>query len=373
MKLPGKQSSTSPRRRSRPSWMYRLSGKIGGFTALVGFVSLIFLEFLGAGLGWTAVVVATLVGGVAAYVVSYLAMASRLELARETLRQIRHRRFDNLEQAHSPRGDEINDLIWQVYRTGQVLESEFEELKKVENYRREFVGNVSHELKTPIFAIRGFAETLRNGALDDPNVNRSFMEKIIRNADRLSSLARDLSEISKLETGEQKMQFEPFDLRRLVDDVVESLESIARERGVTVSSSLSDELPPVLGDAGKIRQVLINLIDNAIKYSRDDGNVEITARSTADDAVKITVADDGIGIDQKDLPRLTERFFRVDKSRSRSAGGTGLGLSIVKHILAAHDEMLHVRSRPGSGSTFGFRLSAADSERTAVDDESDDA
>lgn len=364
MKLPGKQFPATLRRRTRPPWMYRLSINIGGLTAAVAFVVLVALELAGLGLGWTGVVVAALVSGVAAYAVSYASTARRLELARNTLRQIRRRRFENLEQAHAPRGDEINDLIWQVYRTGKVLESEFEELKKVENYRREFVGNVSHELKTPIFAIRGFAETLKGGALEDPTVNRSFTDKIIRNADRLSNLARDLSEISKLETGEQKMVFEPFDLRRLVDDVLDSLEPIARERGVTLSSTLAGGVPPVLGDAGRIRQVLINLVDNAIKYSREDGYVEVVARPTADGAVKVTVADNGIGVDERDLPRLTERFFRVDKSRSRSAGGTGLGLSIVKHILAAHDQVLHVRSRPGSGSTFGFQLpvAAADSD-----------
>ncbi|NNF03838.1 MAG: histidine kinase [Rhodothermales bacterium] len=336
--------------------MSKLSGKIGGLTAAVAFVILTALEVAGLGPGWAGVVVTSVVSGAAAYLVSYQTMARRIELARDTLREIRRRRFENLELAHAQKGDEINDLIWQVYRTGQVLESEFAELRKVESYRREFVGNVSHELKTPIFAIRGFAETLRDGALDDPSVNRGFTDKIIRNADRLSNLAQDLSEISRLETGEQKMEFEPFDMRRLVDDVLDSLEPIARERGVSLASSLADGLPPVRGDAGRIRQVLINLIDNAIKYSRDGGFVEVVARSTADDRVKLTVADNGIGIAEDDLPRLTERFFRVDKSRSRSAGGTGLGLSIVKHILAAHDAVLQVKSRAGAGSTFGFQL-----------------
>lgn len=307
---------------------------------------------------WVVLSVAV-VAGSAAYVATSHLVVRRLELARETLRQIRRHQFEHLSAANLVKGDELNDLIRQVYRTGQVLESEFEELNSMENYRREFVGNVSHELKTPIFAIRGFAETLMNGALDDGNVSRSFVEKIVRNADRLANLAKDLSEISKLETGQQHIAAEPFDLRRLTADVVESLESIAAAKSITLTRQVPATIPPVMGDAPRIRQVLVNLVDNAIKYTNDGGHITILAAPDEGGDAVVFVEDDGIGISPEDLPRLTERFFRVDKSRSRTAGGTGLGLSIVKHILAAHNEVLRVESRVGQGSRFGFHLPTA--------------
>ncbi len=337
----------------------RLATKVAAAVFLfTGVATAAGLAVMGSFSIWLVLSVA-IVSAAAAHVATGYLVVRRLELARETLRQIRRHRFDNLDAANLRRGDELNDLIRQVYRTGQVLESEFEELNSMENYRREFVGNVSHELKTPIFAIRGFAETLMNGALEDAAVSRSFVDKIVRNADRLANLAKDLSEISKLETGEQRIAAEPFDLRRLTADVVESLESIAAAKSITLSRRVPDAIRPVMGDAPRIRQVLVNLVDNAIKYTNDGGQITVTAAPGEEGTIAIFVEDDGIGIAPEDLPRLTERFFRVDKSRSRTAGGTGLGLSIVKHILAAHDEVLRVESRVGQGSRFGFNLPVA--------------
>lgn len=291
---------------------------------------------------------------------TWIAVASvlgkRIALARNVLREVRHSRFDNLEAARLPRGDELNDLVWQVYRTGIVLEQEMEDLRKTENYRKEFLGNVSHELKTPIFAIRGFAETLRDGAVDDEAVSRSFLDKILRNSDRLTNLVRDLGEISRIESGELTMVMSPFDLRAMVGEVVESLEPMARTQGVYLAAAIPDDLPPTIGDADRLRQVLVNLVDNAIKYNKSGGRIELVARHVPDGRVKLSIVDDGIGIEPEHIPRLTERFYRVDKSRSRTQGGTGLGLAIVKHILAAHDAQLIVESRPERGSTFGFSL-----------------
>lgn len=312
---------------------------------------------IGAVESWIPVALVMATGGVVAYGAVWYWVARRIALASATLQQIRRHNFEDLAAANIKKGDELNDLIRQVYRTGQVFRSEFEEINSLENYRREFVGNVSHELKTPIFSIRGFAETLMNGALEDPAVNRSFVEKIVRNADRLSSLARDLSEISKLETGEQQVIEETFDLRRLCTDVVDSVEPIAVGKDIQVIVDMPPHIPPVSGDPLRIRQVVVNLVDNAIKYTNNGGRVTVRARQE-DTWVQLDVQDDGIGISAEDLPRLTERFFRVDKSRSRSAGGTGLGLSIVKHILAAHKQVLQVDSTTGHGSTFGFRLPA---------------
>ena len=293
------------------------------------------------------------------YAASVTILERRLGLARNLLRQIRRSQFENLEAAHLPKGDEVNDLVWQVYRTGQVLEREMSELRRMENYRREFIGDVSHELKTPIFAIRGFAETLESGALEDPRVNRAFVAKIIRNADRLDNLVRDLGEISRIEQGELKMKPVPFDVARMASEVVESLEPIASQRSVRLRVEVPTGLPAVLGDPEHIRQVVVNLCENAVKYNNEDGLVRITARMEGPREIFLSVADNGIGIPRALIPRITERFFRVDKSRSRSQGGTGLGLAIVKHILAAHDRTLIVESREGQGSTFGFTLPVA--------------
>jgi two-component system phosphate regulon sensor histidine kinase PhoR len=310
------------------------------------------------GFSWPLLVVPIITGGGLA-VVTRLLIGRRIDVARSVLRQIRKHRFDNLEAVHVERGDELNGLIRQVYRTGRVLEREMGELRRAETFRKEFLGNVSHELKTPIFAIRGFAETLLDGAVDDPEVNRPFLEKIIRNSDRLNNLARDLTEISMIETGQLKMVMAPFDLGTLIAEVYDSVEPTAETRAIVLRRNIPATLPPVAGDAEHLRQVLVNLVDNAIKYNNASGIVEITARELPDDTVKISVVDNGIGIANEHIPRITERFFRVDRSRSRAEGGTGLGLAIVKHILGAHGAQLRVESRMEGGSTFCFSLPKA--------------
>jgi two-component system phosphate regulon sensor histidine kinase PhoR len=233
------------------------------------------------------------------------------------------------------------------------------ELRKMENYRREFIGNVSHELKTPIFSIQGFAETLQGGALEDEDVRGSFVEKILHNADRLRHLARDLAEIARIETGELEMTVTTFPLGPLVEEVTESLGPVADEKEVALSERLPEGLPRVRGDRDRLRQVLSNLVDNAVKYNTEGGAVEVAARRMPGGDVKVYVVDDGVGVEPEHVERLTERFYRVDQSRSRRQGGTGLGLAIVKHILGAHGSKLSVSSSPGHGSTFGFVLAAA--------------
>ncbi|GAB5518644.1 MAG: ATP-binding protein [Rhodothermales bacterium] len=299
------------------------------------------------------------------YGMAHLVLHQRMMLAQTTLRQIRKHQFDNLDAAQIDPRDELDALTLQVYRTGLVLEKEIRELRKVENYRREFLGNVSHELKTPIFAIQGFAETLIDGAIHNENVNEVFMQKILRNAKRLTNLAQDLSAIARIEMGELKMNFEPFSLARLIDEVLDSLEPVAAGKSVHLHVHVVGELPTAWGDRERIAQVLTNLVDNAIKYNDPEGQVEVVARALSDGSLKISVVDDGIGIPPQHIQRLTERFFRVDTSRSRVQGGTGLGLAIVKHILAAHGQALLVESTPGQGSTFGFGLKSAKAERPA--------
>ncbi len=319
-------------------------------------VSLVVL-FVAQPWGWAAAPLVGLTAGIAAYASVHSLVARRLELARATLRQARKRRFDTLGQIRAAEArDELDELLWQVYRAGRVLQQEIERLERIENYRRDFLGNVSHELKTPIFVISGFAEQLLGGALDDPAVNRRFVEKIGRNAARLDALSRDLLAISRIESGELRMGLVPFSLRALIEEVAEALEPIAEAKDVTVLLRLAPDLPPVVGDRDQLRQVLVNLIDNAVKYNNEGGRIEVTARATDEGTVRVAVVDDGIGVPPEEIPRLTERFYRVDRSRSRSQGGTGLGLAIVKHILEAHGQRLRVESRPDHGSSFSFEL-----------------
>ncbi len=348
--------------RLRLPGLHRLSLKIALAVAGVTAALVLALRWLGPALPLGAILLLAVGVGAAAYAAAFRLLAARLELARSTLRQIRKRRFENLEAARLPRGDELNDLIWQVYRAGQALEAEIAELHRIENYRREFLGNVSHELKTPIFSIRGFAETLLEGALEDEQVRRSFVEKILRNAERLSNLAEDLGEVARIEMGELQMTMAPFELCRLAREVVESLEPLAQGKDVALRCVVPEGLPPIRGDRERIRQVLVNLVDNAIKYNNAGGRVEVVARLLPSRSVKVSVVDDGIGVAPQHIARLTERFYRVDTSRSRSQGGTGLGLAIVKHILGAHESRLMIESHLGRGSTFGFTLPTAKGE-----------
>jgi two-component system phosphate regulon sensor histidine kinase PhoR len=338
-------------RPSFPSVVSRLVLKIGGTAGLVAGIGSVLLLPVAT---WTAGLLGLGVAG-ATYVAGYIWLHRRLRRLQSIVRKIRTHEFDDLTPPTDTEDDELGILLWEVYRTGQSLENEIQELKEMESYRREFIGNVSHELKTPIFSVQGFAETLLDGALDDEAVNRTFLEKILHHANRLDNLARDLSTITKIETDELDMSSEAFDVAELFDAALESVEMRAEEKGICPQYDVPADCPEVYGDFDRLRRVLVNLVDNAIKYNEEGGTVRLQAAPT-DNEVELRVVDDGIGIPPEDLSRLTERFYRVDKSRSRNQGGTGLGLAIVKHILAAHDRTLHVESTLGEGSTFRFTL-----------------
>jgi two-component system phosphate regulon sensor histidine kinase PhoR len=340
--------------------MHRVSLKIAGllaaaFLALSWVLSLV----LGFGLTLSALVALAVLSGALAYAAAWFVLARRLRAVQELTAHIRSHAFATMQPASNAHPDELDTLHDDVYRSGTAFEKEIREMKRMETYRRDFIGNVSHELKTPIFAVQGFAETLLDGGLEDEKMRRSFVEKILRNAGRLANLARDLNELAKIETGAVRMAPASFSLSRLIREVAESLEVQARERDVSVRLSVPEWLPPAYADREAIRQVLLNLVDNGVKYNNPGGYVELSARKSDGENLRVTVVDNGIGIDAEDLPRVTERFFRVDKSRSRSQGGTGLGLAIVKHLLAAHQRRLLVDSTPGQGSTFGFTLPIA--------------
>ena len=235
--------------------------------------------------------------------------------------------------------------------------AEIEILQQNEAYRKEFLQNLSHELKTPIFAIQGYVDTLLNGALENPNVNRKFLNSTSRNIDRLVNLADDLDEISRLEGGEQKLLMQNFVIQELIKDVYESLAIKADEKQIKLTIKKGCEVPlTVNADKEKIRQVIINLVDNAIKYGKQHGVIEASIYKIDSKRVLVEITDDGMGIAEEHLGRIFERFYRTDAARSRKIGGSGLGLSICKHIIEAHGQTMHVRSAIDVGTTFGFTL-----------------
>lgn len=253
--------------------------------------------------------------------------------------------------------DPINDVQEEVKSWAREKKTEIEALKSQEQFRREFLSNISHEFKTPLFAIQGYIEAVQEDLMEeDPDRAKLFLQKASNNLDRLSYLIKDLDEIAKLESGEIKINYQRFDLSILIKEVMESLELKAEKHGIELIFKHKYNYPVfVNADREKIRQVLVNLINNSLKYGNEKGHTFIKIYELHDQ-VLVEVTDDGIGIEEKYLPRLFERFFRADKSRSRQVGGSGLGLAIVKHILEAHQQTISARSTEGLGSTFGFTL-----------------
>ncbi|MBX2889236.1 MAG: HAMP domain-containing histidine kinase [Ferruginibacter sp.] len=251
----------------------------------------------------------------------------------------------------------IEDVQAEVEQWAIQKREEIEILKQNEHFRKEFLQNLSHELKTPIFAIQGYTETLLNGAVNNPDVNLRFLQNSSRNIDRLVNLLNDLDEISKLESGSITLSLSSFQMQELVRDVFESLEIKIRKKNIHAFIKKGCEIPKsVVADKEKIRQVLINIIDNAIKYGRENGIIEAGLYTVDDKLVLIEITDDGYGISPDYISRIFERFFRADQTRSRGVGGSGLGLSICKHIIEAHGQSIQVRSKPDIGTTIGFSL-----------------
>jgi len=252
--------------------------------------------------------------------------------------------------------DPINDVEHEVKEWAGAKKQEIDVLKKQEQFRREFLSNVSHEFKTPLFAIQGYIETLQDCLVDDPEMAVKFLQKAEKNVERLSYLINDLDSISKLESGEIPIDYQKFDFVLLAKEVMEGLEDKAKKREISLSFKEKYTHPAfVRADREKIRQVMINLISNSIKYGKQHGSTAIKIFELHDQYL-IEVTDDGIGIDEKHLSRLFERFYRIDSHRSREVGGTGLGLAIVKHILEAHEQIISVRSTLQIGTTFAFTL-----------------
>lgn len=241
--------------------------------------------------------------------------------------------------------------VWATER-----KTEIDRLKKLEVYRKEYLGNVSHELKTPIFNIQGYISTLLDGGLEDKTINLDYLQRAENSVDRMITIVEDLEAISQLETGELELEFEKFDILALAKDVFRAQEMKATSKGIILNFKDVEEKPVlVYADKFRVRQVLTNLVVNSIKYGKEFGETKIKFYDVGEN-IRIEIADNGIGVQDKHLARLFERFYRVDKHRSREEGGTGLGLAIVKHILEAHGQPIEVMSTEGVGSVFSFAL-----------------
>ncbi len=251
----------------------------------------------------------------------------------------------------------IDEVREDVEAWAEQRHREIELLKKNETFRKEFLQNLSHEFKTPIFAIQGYVETLLNGAVEDPQVNKQFLGKTVKNIQRLVNLLQDLDEISKLERGELKLQLQNFIIQDLFREVFESLSLKAEQKHIVFSIKKGCEQPiNVYADKEKIRQVLINLIDNSIKYGKPDSTIVASLYNIDEKIILVEISDEGIGISEKNILRIFERFYRTQEGRNRDVTGSGLGLAICKHIIEAHGHNIHVRSKEDVGTTIGFTL-----------------
>ena len=281
---------------------------------------------------------------------------SRIKLVYKSIHKQKLNKDDKREQITNIHGDIIGKVNEEVENWANDRKEEIDELKKMEVYRREFLGNVSHELKTPLFNLQGFILTLMDGGIHDPHINVDFLQKSQKNIERMITIVEDLEVISRLETGEATPLLSTFSITALAREVMEFLEPTATENQIKLlfAAEYNDNML-VRADKEKIRTVLTNLMLNSIKYGKDGGRTKVSFYDM-DENYLIEISDNGVGIEEQHISRLFERFYRVDKHRSRAQGGSGLGLAIVKHIIEAHDQTINVRSAPGVGSTFSFTL-----------------
>jgi two-component system phosphate regulon sensor histidine kinase PhoR len=306
--------------------------------------------------------------GVSSFIISFFLVLYAIELLvfREvnkmykTIHQLKLRDFSISRKSIIKNSNPFKKLNDEIFVYVAKKQKEIDELKRLEQFRREFLADVSHELKTPIFAAQGFVHTLIDGAIDDEHVRDKFLAKAAKSLDGLDALVKDLVALSQLETGEVKMNFERTDLVPIIDEIVEQLEKIAHTKSISIRLKTTSSSPVwVKADPQRMHQVMTNLIENAVKYGNEKGQVLINLDEEKKHVI-VSVKDDGPGIPPEHLSRIFERFYRVDKSRSKERGGTGLGLAIVKHILNAHKTKITVMSKIDKGTTFRFKLERMD-------------
>jgi two-component system phosphate regulon sensor histidine kinase PhoR len=290
------------------------------------------------------------------YIENYIYRKIKLiyKIIRRTKTSTKEKRIDILKDK-----DILEDVETEAEKFVRDREIEMESLRSLADYRRNYMGNISHELKTPIFNIQGYLHTLIDGALYDEKINKVYLQKAYKNVNRLLTIIEDLDVIHKLESGEKELAYEEFDIKELVLDVFDEMEMSASDKNIDLKFKPgADESFMVNADKEQIRQVFTNLITNAIKYSNENGFAKVSFYDM-DKTILVEISDNGLGIDEKHLKYIFDRFYRVDESRSRDRGGSGIGLAIVKHIIEAHGQVISVRSTSGEGSTFGFSLKKA--------------
>jgi len=316
----------------------------------------------------TALVVAAIISFSVSYILAYFILEflifREINKIYKLMDKLKKKELNRLEKQKPGVLNPLEKINEEIFSFAELKQKEIDELKKLEAFRREFIADISHELKTPIFAAQGFVHTLLDGAMDDKAVRGKFLKKAAKSLDGLDALVQDLVTLSHIETGQIKMHFETFDLYELTEEVFEQLEDKAEKRNIKLQIEGDKHKVLVYADWQRISQVMTNLISNAIKHSFEGGTVSVIFESTKKN-VHIHVKDHGEGISSEHLTRIFERFYRVDKSRSREKGGTGLGLAIVKHILENHGTKAEVDSFPGKGSDFSFKLHKSKPEAEA--------
>lgn len=276
----------------------------------------------------------------------------RISVIYKTIHKLKSKENDQVSTGK----DMISEVNREVEEWAKTNKAELSQLRKEADFRKEFIGNLSHELKTPIFSIQGYLLTLLEGGLEDEQINRKYLERADKNLDRLIHLIDELEEITELEAGMQQIHKKNFNLSNLVEDVFSEVSYKAEKAGIQLKINPESSTVIAYADEPKIARVLTNLIVNSIKYGKESGGATTVSFFDLDDKILVEVEDDGLGIAPEHLPRLFERFYRVDKSRARHIGGSGLGLAIVKHIIESHGQTVNVRSSEGQGSTFSFTL-----------------
>lgn len=342
-----------------PSSSFRIALVVACISALVAVVAIYFLSN-GSGHDdhWRLAVGSALAVFVGSWAITYLVVdryvKERVDLIHRTMHEARGGR----PALGNKNGHDLSAVDIEVSKWAEEKRSEISELRERERFRREFIGNLAHELRTPIFSIQGYILTLLEGGLEDPKVNRSFLQRASIGAERMIRIVEDLDLITQLEGGVLSITPKRMDLRKLVSEIVDDLRIRAAERKVVLRNDAIEEEFWVKGDRDRLAQVLSNLLVNAVRYIDEGGTCPVRAYDIGEQ-VLVEVADDGPGIAEEHLPRLFERFYRVGKSRARNEGGSGLGLSIVKHIVEGHGGTISAKSTEGKGTTFNFTLPKA--------------
>ena len=343
---------------SRLKKSYKFAGRSAFFiTVALYFIMLVFVNFNGEiAKYWIPMVLA----GLATFLVSFIVVQIRVEkFIYKRIKKI----YDDVALLESssmtsgPITTDMRTLTSEIEKFAKDRKIEIDTLKIREEYRKDFLGNVSHELKTPLFTVQGYIETLLNGAMEDKAIRKKYLQRAAKGVDRLIYIIKDLDLITKLEVGNLNLEKEDFDIIELIENVFDLLEMKASKKKIALTFDMAYDDPIyVNADKEKIQQVLTNLLVNSIKYGNKNGTSEVSVENLIQNKVIVRITDNGEGIPKRHIPRLFERFYRVDKSGSRSEGGSGLGLAIVKHIIEGHNEKIYVESEFGIGSEFSFTM-----------------